>query len=742
MTDIKAMGLTILHISDFHFKADFRYDQDIVLSELLKKISEMNKGEWQPDLILCTGDIAFSGKPEEYRPARSFLDQLLKITGVPKSRFFVVPGNHDVDWDEKSPLPQIELERDEDSDGFFESSEKLKRALRKFHGYQKFSREYLKRPFDENRYYFAKIVKVKGFSVGVAGLNSAWPLHRGLYKKSEALKQLLGKLPLRKALDQIQDADLKIVMFHHPLLWLLEFEQHRIKTLLEQGADLVLNGHQFKSTVEIHHVGAERKLLYIQAGPAHGAKPWPNRVHLIKWEVQGNRRTVRVYPLKFDHEINEWVLDTAIFPAKQDYIGHFDMGENPKSPDTGNALIISVGTGTGKGKKRRVERLAKAIVRSIRPYYRDKICFVTSQDGKETTLSKILEKITLENYETVILEDVDNIRKIYDSLQPKFKEIRKNYKHVAVDYTSGTKSMSAALAILSTVYEVNNLIYIGGKRNGGIVSEGEEEIYTIQPHFAIVEQKIKTSIQFFNQNQFNATITILNQIEKTTTDPKITRRIKLLKNLAKAYELWDKFQHQKAFQILRKIKKEELNPNKRFLGQLLNAKEPEPYYIADLINNTRRRGTEETKYDDAVARLYRTIELIAHYQLKRKYNIDPSAAKPADIPEELRRKWNIQETTSKVKISLNRAYELLNAKRHPLGKKFAQDEKLRNLLSKRNTSILAHDLKPVDRKTYKELYTKTVEYATLTVKNLNQLLKDSTFIKLSEHTDITYSKQK
>lgn len=104
MTDVEAKGLTILHLSDFHFKPNFQYDQDIILNELLKKISEMNKSEWQPDLILCTGDIAYSGKPGEYKSARDFLDQLLKITGLTKEKLFTVPGNHDVDWDEPSPF--------------------------------------------------------------------------------------------------------------------------------------------------------------------------------------------------------------------------------------------------------------------------------------------------------------------------------------------------------------------------------------------------------------------------------------------------------------------------------------------------------------------------------------------------------------------------------------------------------------------------------------------------------------
>ena len=70
MANVKAEGLTILHISDFHFEPNVQYDQDIIINGLLEKIKEMNKTEWQPDLILCTGDIAYSGKPHEYKPAK------------------------------------------------------------------------------------------------------------------------------------------------------------------------------------------------------------------------------------------------------------------------------------------------------------------------------------------------------------------------------------------------------------------------------------------------------------------------------------------------------------------------------------------------------------------------------------------------------------------------------------------------------------------------------------------------
>lgn len=59
-----------------------------------------------PDLIFCTGDIAYgethcSPLAEQYQEAQAFFDELLKVCGqngktLEKNRLFVVPGNHDV----------------------------------------------------------------------------------------------------------------------------------------------------------------------------------------------------------------------------------------------------------------------------------------------------------------------------------------------------------------------------------------------------------------------------------------------------------------------------------------------------------------------------------------------------------------------------------------------------------------------------------------------------------------------
>ena len=406
------------------------------------------------------------------------------------------------------------------------------------------------------------------------------------------------------------------------------------------------------------------------------------------------------------------------------------MGVNLK------ALIISVGTGTSSSNEA-VRSLAKALAFSIEHHNPDKTFFVVSKESREKTLPIILEETNLEEYETILVENPDDIQRIYEDLRQKFKEIRAAYRNLAVDYTSGTKAMTGALAILGAIFEANTLSYITGKRKGGIVQHGTETINIVKPYFATSEQKIRMATEFFNKNQFQATISILKGIRERTADPEINRRIDPLERLAAAYDKWDRFQHGEAYEKIRELKITDLNKNKRFLGRLMKELrseegEPEPFYIADLINNAKRRGETEKKYDDAVARLYRTIELIAHYRLKKNHGVDPQRADPNDIPDELKKEWNINEEEP-IKLSLKMSYELLKAKKDRIGEKYLKDKKIQDLLSRRNQSILAHGTKPINRKIFKNLLKKTNEYANETIKNIKQLIEDSRFIKWKEY---------
>ncbi|MBN1889698.1 MAG: hypothetical protein JW850_17005, partial [Thermoflexales bacterium] len=61
--------ITWLHLSDLHFRPSQSYDANIVLKSLLQDVKDRLQDGLKPDLIVVTGDVAFSGQADEYQLA-------------------------------------------------------------------------------------------------------------------------------------------------------------------------------------------------------------------------------------------------------------------------------------------------------------------------------------------------------------------------------------------------------------------------------------------------------------------------------------------------------------------------------------------------------------------------------------------------------------------------------------------------------------------------------------------------
>ena len=97
-------GLTWLHLSDWHQK-EKDFDRQVVLKAFLIKDIENRKtislDLEKIDFIIFSGDVAFSGKTEEYQAAKKELfEPILKACGLGPDKLFIVPGNHDIDRDQ------------------------------------------------------------------------------------------------------------------------------------------------------------------------------------------------------------------------------------------------------------------------------------------------------------------------------------------------------------------------------------------------------------------------------------------------------------------------------------------------------------------------------------------------------------------------------------------------------------------------------------------------------------------
>lgn len=87
----KFMNLTILHLTDLHASSDTQFlkEKAISIADILNNSSCSDEV-----LILFSGDISNSGKPEEYEIAADFLKIVEKRT-IKKLYFAFCPGNHD-----------------------------------------------------------------------------------------------------------------------------------------------------------------------------------------------------------------------------------------------------------------------------------------------------------------------------------------------------------------------------------------------------------------------------------------------------------------------------------------------------------------------------------------------------------------------------------------------------------------------------------------------------------------------
>ncbi|MDH3347743.1 MAG: hypothetical protein OEM02_06550 [Desulfobulbaceae bacterium] len=78
--------LQLLHLSDLHIRMDQGFDRSLVLDPLLERLDNDFKKGFTPELVLVTGDIAFSGLQAEYEEAKKFLTDLLETLKLPEKR--------------------------------------------------------------------------------------------------------------------------------------------------------------------------------------------------------------------------------------------------------------------------------------------------------------------------------------------------------------------------------------------------------------------------------------------------------------------------------------------------------------------------------------------------------------------------------------------------------------------------------------------------------------------------------
>ncbi|WP_407410254.1 TIGR02710 family CRISPR-associated CARF protein [Methanobrevibacter sp.] len=411
-------------------------------------------------------------------------------------------------------------------------------------------------------------------------------------------------------------------------------------------------------------------------------------------------------------------------------------------------LFMIVGTGINCSDEDGARLVAQKLYSTITKMYPSKVVFFASEQSKNTIpyIEELFaqdndEFILDDDYQIVLIESIDNFNACFEVFESKiweFDEDIMNDYQIIMDYTSGTKTMSAAMACCGMFYR-KDLISVGGDRSHGEVSSGTE-IINYQNLYQIYDRiSIARARRYFNSNRFMQCIDILERIVDVRFDKESSI------NICKSYYSWDIMDFENAYEYLKKVDlsnfdlieiMEKLKKNLKALGMMVNSRSPNLkncYILASLINNSIRKA-EEYKYDDAIARLYRSFELIAQIQLS-KYNIkssdvDISVLMEKNVSEEFIEYLKKTEEDGKIRIGLVADFLLLNELGDKLGKYFVQNEsKIKNMTQKRNNSILAHGLESQTEEDFNQFLEVVSELAHKLDKDMSRFLNETTFAK-------------
>lgn len=329
------------------------------------------------------------------------------------------------------------------------------------------------------------------------------------------------------------------------------------------------------------------------------------------------------------------------------------------------------------------------------------------------------------NVSVLILKNLDDLNYVFKRFKYKIREFPNS--KIRINYTNGSSKLAAISIIVAKMY--------GFKVEDGFTIDDTAKLN----EFDVVEEKTSGSIMYIIKKLFNNYDFVVSKqlLEENYSSLDVVEQ--MFTKIIDLYGQWDSFNYQyKDYDDLKDFfsNLEDLPNNLEALKILSdkNNKLFNSYKIADLLNNAERR-MEERKYEDAIIRLYRTLELIAEAELLEKYGIKKNDVRINEIKqldiEKTAIKTIIQRLDykyPKYNLSLTSSFFLLQKLYDDVGKHYYyHKDEYQQVFQKRNISILVHGNYTYDLNEVKKTYDLVISMAKIYDKNMDKYLEYTKF---------------
>ncbi len=327
-----------LLVSDIHLrKTQDTWAQSVVLKDLVSSVTERFGGGNGPHFLLVSGDLAFSGQPDEYQLVVPFLDALAAPLKLNRRLVFPVSGNHDANRKAQTTCfagARHILTSPQKVDEFLGVEEERTTLLKRLSGYQAFEAVYSAgqpRETTADGLAYVAPLNIDGMPICVLGLQSSWMCGGD----DDQNNLLVGDRPVINALGLIPKHDPRLVLgvMHHPSFWLRDFDQQSIEERFFPACDVIHRGHLHEPNTKLVSNVPGQSCVVVAAGAGYAGRLWKNSYSYVTAEIA--RGTLRVETYVYDPTTNRF--------NPRDDIRH-PLRLRGKLPGTGADLVAEIST--------------------------------------------------------------------------------------------------------------------------------------------------------------------------------------------------------------------------------------------------------------------------------------------------------------------------------------------------------------------------------------------------------------
>lgn len=254
------MTVVVLHLSDIHIRT--ATNPILTRGASIAAATFPSLPEASHVFIVCSGDVAYSGKREEYEAASSLfsdIKQAIRAENACPISFVFAPGNHDCNFDKDNGARKMLVASMERSDCQEVDDSVIEHCTSIQSEYFEF-RDALEgnSVVTDDKLWRTNVFEVEGKKIVFDSLNISWV---------SKIREDIGKIffPVERYASQtVEQADVRLLVMHHPLNWFNQSIYRPFRTFVRKLSNIVITGHEHQGTVGLIEDAETESSAYIE----------------------------------------------------------------------------------------------------------------------------------------------------------------------------------------------------------------------------------------------------------------------------------------------------------------------------------------------------------------------------------------------------------------------------------------------------------------------------------------------